>query len=212
MLEHFWAKPLLKILNVKINIVGRENLPKPSCSVLYLFNHSSLLDIPLLLLVAPHIYFGAKASLFKIPVFGWIIRLYGILKIERNKGRKTVSMYKTKAVKRAAKGDSFALAPEGGRRYQKERLSPFKTGPFLLSIFAQIPVVPVVIVGVHQVLPKSALFFSWGRWKSQIQISILPSQSVDGYLEESVTLFKDNVYALMQKEYVKCVQSAIEPI
>lgn len=209
MFEYFWAKPLLYILNVKLSIVGLKNLPKRSQSALYLFNHSSFLDIPLLLLVAPHVYFGAKASLFKVPLLGLAIKLYGSLKIHRNKGKQTINMYKEEASKRARNGDSFALAPEGSRNYNREGLFPFKKGPFLLSFFAQIPVVPVVIIGAHQLLPKSAIFFSWGQWKSQVQISILPSQPVNFYLEENLDQFKEKVKTLMQEEYVRCIHNIL---
>lgn len=212
MFEYFWAKPLLKILNVKLSIVGQENLPKRSQSALYLFNHSSFLDIPLLLLVAPHVYFGAKSSLFKVPVLGLAMQFYGALKIYRNKGKQTVNMYKEEASKRAREGDSFALAPEGGRSYKEGELSPFKKGPFLLSFFAQIPVVPIVIVGSRQLLPKSTIFLSWGQWKSKVKINILPIQPVDFYLEKDLDKFREKVQTLMQEEYVRCVHSDIKPI
>lgn len=212
MFEHFWAKPLLILLNVKLTIKGRDNLPPRSEPVLYLFNHSSFMDIPLLLLIAPHVYFGAKVDLFKVPVLGWAMQLYGALKIYRNKGGKTISMYKTEVSKRAALGDSFALAPEGGRKCTSKDLANFKLGPFLLSFFAQIPVVPVLIIGAHKLLPKSAIFFSWGRWKSNIEIQILPSQPVETYQEEAAGEFRDKIYQLMQENYVKSVQTSIKSI
>lgn len=212
MLEYFWVKPLLMVLNVELIVVGRENLPKRSQSALYLFNHSSFLDIPLLLAVAPHVYFGAKSSLFAIPVFGLAMRLYGVLKIYRNKRGRTVAMYKEEASKRAQQGDSFALAPEGGRHYKKEELSDFKRGPFLLSFFAQIPVVPVVLVGAYQLLPKSSIFLNGGQWKSKVQINILPSQPAEAYSEANLGQFRDEVKLLMQEKYVKCVQNDIKTI
>ncbi|MBE8221739.1 MAG: 1-acyl-sn-glycerol-3-phosphate acyltransferase [Bdellovibrionales bacterium] len=203
--KYFWATPLLKILNVNIIITGEENLPKKSQSTLYLFNHSSLLDIPLVLLVVPHIYFGAKSSLFKIPIFGLAMKLYGALKIYRGRSSQTIDMYKKEASKRAQNGDSFALAPEGGRHYEHGKLADFKKGPFLLSFFSQIPVVPIVITGAHQVLNKSSIFCNWGRWKSNIKISILPSQPVTQYLEEDLGIFKNKVKTLMQEEYARCI-------
>lgn len=212
MLENFWAKPLLVLLNIDLKIKGRENLPLRSKSVLYLFNHSSVMDIPLLLLVTPHVYFGAKASLFRIPIFGWAMKLYGALKIYRMKGKETVTMYKEEASKRAILGDSFALAPEGGRKSTANSLAKFKVGPFLLAFFAQIPVVPVIIIGAQHVLPKSTLFFCWGRWKSTLEIHILPSQAMQNYEESSVEGFRDEVQLLMHAKYVKCVQASIKSI
>lgn len=202
LVKHFWIKILFMTLNIKIQLQGEENLPSPSKSAIYLFNHSSVLDIPILLLVAPHVYFAAKASLFKIPIFSIAMRLYGVLKINRTKGRQTINMYKQEASKRAKNGDSFAMAPEGKRNFDRLNLLPFKIGPFLLSFFAQSPVLPVVIVKTGSTRAKP-VFYDWGSWKNTIIISILKSQSSEAYLLEDIAQFKQKIQILMQEEYTR---------
>ena len=53
------------------------------------------------------------------------------------------------------------MCPEGtrGRDYH---LRPFKKGPFVLAIAAQAPVVPTLVYGALEVMPKGASAFGPG--------------------------------------------------
>lgn len=212
LLQHFWIKILFMTLNIKIKLLGEDNLPSQSQSAIYLFNHSSVLDIPLLLSVTPHVYFAAKSSLFNIPIFGLAIRLYGALKIYRTQAKQTLNMYKQEASKRAKNGDSFALAPEGRRNLDRQNLLPFKVGPFLFSLFSQSPVVPVLIVKTSGTSLQSSTFYNWGSWKTTITISILKNYSPKSYSSEDIHSFKQKIQTLMQEEYTQCIQGGVRSI
>ena len=120
---------------------------------LYTFTHSSQFDILVMYGYSPRSFrFGAKAELMKIPIFGHAVRMAGTLPIARGELSKVIEVYR-QAEKRVANGEAFALAPEGGRRKTKD-IGNFKTGPFIFAINAKMPIVPLVMYGVDEVLAK----------------------------------------------------------
>jgi 1-acyl-sn-glycerol-3-phosphate acyltransferase len=87
------------------------------------------------------------------------------------------------AVSRVAAGESFALAPEGTRA-QKPEIGPFKRGPFEFAIQAQADIVPVVLVGCHEVLPRNSILPNLGVWRRTVHMAIAPRISTQGLTVE----------------------------
>jgi 1-acyl-sn-glycerol-3-phosphate acyltransferase len=166
-----WARITCRTSGVRVIVEGRENIPDEGC--LLLFNHSSFFDIFALAGYVPETRFGAKAELFKIPVFGQTMRAMGTLPIARNNREEVYKIYE-EARARFTKKEMFALSPEGGRFYGAQ-LSAFKAGPFVFAMSAEAPVVPVLILGAYEVLPKGAFLFNQSKWSRTIYIKILPS-------------------------------------
>lgn len=175
-----WSELALKIFNVKVIVHGQENIPEGSC--LFLFNHTSFFDIFAMCAAYSHFRFGAKIELFSIPIFGKAMEKAGALPIARHKRNEVLKVY-DRAAERVARGEKFALSPEGGRSFE-EKLLPFKAGPFLFAINAKMPMVPVVIRGARDVLGKGQLLPSWKKWQSEITVTYLPAVSVLGKTEE----------------------------
>ncbi len=149
-----WCRVNCWMFGVKLRAHGRENLPPGTC--LLLFNHTSFFDIFAIQSMVPDVRFGAKIELFKIPLFGPAMRRIGVLPIARGRLEEVLRVYKA-AESRAAAGERFALAPEGGRNSGDEPLLNFKSGPFLFAVSAQTPIVPVVVHGAREVWPKGHL-------------------------------------------------------
>src|SRR5262249_3071730 len=143
-----WAKPLLWVSGVKLEIRGRENVAQGGKGFLILFNHSSNYDIPVLFCFPRSFRFGAKVELFKIPFFGRAMKMCGVLPIDRGNREKVMQVYEN-AISRVEKGECFALAPEGTRQNQP-RIGSFKRGPFEFALNAKMDVVPVVIAGTYE--------------------------------------------------------------
>ena len=122
---------------------------------IYVANHLGNFDIFALASVLPWVKFVAKAELFRIPFFGLAMRRAGMVPIERANRRSAFGSYES-AVERIRQGASVGVYPEGtrGRAYA---LRPFKKGPFVFAIQAQVPVVPVYIYGVLEVQRKGEL-------------------------------------------------------
>ena len=108
-----WGKINYRAFGVRLSVHGIENIPTEGC--LFLFNHSSFFDIFALCGALPSVRFGAKAELFKIPVFSQAMRMMGTLPIARQKREEVYKVYEE--AKLRLKTEKFALSPEGGRLY-----------------------------------------------------------------------------------------------
>ena len=181
-IQVLWAQVLLKTLFIKVDWETVEgvvpstggNKTNDSEGMVYLFNHVSLLDIPIIVSRYGHLYFAAKKELFAIPIFGWALSLYGVLKINRENRGRTLNMYKEVAQVRIGDGDSFILSPEGGRgEGASGALRPFKLGPFLLATIAKADIQPILIFKADHFLSKKSLFFSFNPHK-RVSCKVLP--------------------------------------
>ena len=180
-------------------VEGLENVPKDR-GFLYLFTHSSHMDVPILFVASPKSFrFGAKSSLFKIPIFGYAIRLSGTLPITREDRTKVMEVYR-EAEELVAKGEAFALAPEGGRRTTDEILE-FKSGPFIFAINAKMPLVPVVLSGVDRCLPKKSLLINKDKWTRQVGVKFLPAIETKDIPLEDVKKLRAQVREKMVTEF-----------
>lgn len=167
-----WATGILKLFNIYVDVIGIENLNDKGGIIL--FNHISLFDIPIMMSVFPKVMrFGAKIELFRIPIFGQALRIVGTLPIARERRAEVMRVY-AEAQSRVENGESFALAPEGGRR-KTPGIGPFKSGPFIFAINAKVPVFPVVIKGAYQILPKGAILPCRDTWSTTVQVVFLPA-------------------------------------
>ncbi len=174
-----WSGVLVKIFGLKVEVVGEENIPDVGC--VFLFNHKSLLDIPLLAFcVKKSFRFGAKAELFKIPVFGFSMKRIGMLPIFRANKKKALGLY-SQSTGRIQDGMSYMLAPESTRS-DSDELMEFKSGPFILAIEAQAPLVGVVIHNTGKILPRKSVFANLKN--TNIKIDILPAYSTNGLTKE----------------------------
>lgn len=122
---------------------------------IFMSNHQSLLDIPALLWTLPgQTRFLAKHSLFRIPIFGWALKLGGFISIDREDRSRARDSF-VAAVERLKSGASTLVFPEGTRS-QDGRLLPFQRGGFLLALKSGLPIVPVGIRGSFEMRPRAA--------------------------------------------------------
>lgn len=199
---YLWSMPLLIASGVKVAVRGAENALGDRKGFLILFNHSSLVDIPVLYAYVPRSFrFGAKIELFKIPFFGKAMELCGVLPIDRRNRSKVMKVYEN-AIARVEKGEAFALAPEGTRQKQAV-LGKFKRGPFEFAINAQMDIVPVILAGAYDVLPKDGFLLGAGKWKNRIILQILPRVSTVGTKIEEAEALVERVHAQMNPVFVQ---------
>ncbi len=158
-LARLWCEWLLKVLGIRIVMVG-NNLPPKGQRYVFMSNHQSQLDIPVLevLLKDYDIRFLAKRSLFKIPFFGWGISALGYIPVEREDPKEGLRSLLA-CLSAVQSGVSLVIFPEGTRSRTGELL-PFKKGGMLIPLKAQVPVCPLAIYGTRNILPKGSLWFS----------------------------------------------------
>ena len=152
LLARLWANSLLWVSRVKITVIGTEKLD-PERSYIYMPNHQSNADIPLLLGRLPvQFRWLAKAELFKIPIFGRAMRGVGYISIDRS-NRKSAFKSLARAARTIRDGTSVLIFPEGTRS-RDGHLLPFKKGGFVLAVDSGVPIVPIIIRGTRDIIPK----------------------------------------------------------
>jgi 1-acyl-sn-glycerol-3-phosphate acyltransferase len=134
----------------KLRVFGLENLPK-SGGVLLASNHQSVLDPVLVAMVLPReMHFMARRSLFRNPIFRAIIVSYNAFAIERD----TADVKGVKeAIARLEAGSILLVFPEGTRTGDGS-IGRMKPGIGMLAERAAVPIVPVLIDGAYEMLPK----------------------------------------------------------
>lgn len=193
---HLWTSTSLAMFGVKLKTIDKQNIPPGNC--LFLFNHTSFFDIFSLFTVVP-VRYGAKIELFSIPFFGQAMKAFGILPIARSNRQEVFKVYE-EVIKDMQPGDRFALSPEGGRN-KEEKLLPFKTGPFVFAIQAKIPVVPVVIRGARDIMPKGSFIPNPWHWTREIEIRFLPPVEAASYNYETRNDLQNQVYSEMKQYF-----------
>lgn len=126
---------------------GLENVPQTG-SVILAGNHTSYLDPPLIIAaVDRHVHFMAKAELFKIPVFGSILRRVQTFPVRRGAADRSAIR---SALELLEKGEAVALFPEGTRSHTGDLLPPQK-GVSSIALRSDAPVIPVGITGTSRI-------------------------------------------------------------
>jgi len=147
-----WASKLLKAAGVRVKTIGFEHVPRDK-PVVYVSNHQSFFDILALSATLPHTFrILAKKELAIIPVFGRAIKAAGHIYIDRQQRQEAFESYERAA--QVIQGGMSAMVFVEGTRSRTGNLLPFKKGPFVLAIAAQVPVLPVYCANTFDILPK----------------------------------------------------------
>ena len=151
-LSRLWARIILWSAFVRVKVEGVARVPADG-PVVFMSNHESWLDIPVLLLAVPgQVRFLAKSSLFSIPFLGWAMRAMGFIPVDRENRRTAIKSFETAAARIRA-GRSVLLFPEETRT-PDGRLLEFQRGGFLIALKAGLPIVPVGLDGARRCMPK----------------------------------------------------------
>ena len=165
-----WARGILFVSRIKVTVNGLANID-PTQSYVYMSNHQSNFDIPVLLAYLPvQFRWLAKAELFKIPIFGRAMRGAGYVKIDRfNQEAAFESL--NEAARKMKNGVSIMIFPEGTRS-RDGNIRSFKKGGFIMALDAAVPIVPVVLKGTWTIMDKSSLRINTGEVSLNIETPI----------------------------------------
>ncbi len=157
-----WARSLLAIAGVKVQVEGLEKLT-PGRSYVFASNHLSYMDTPVILThILADFRFMAKDGLFKIPLLGTHLGQAGHIPVPREDPRAAMKTMTLAANSIRSRGISILIFPEGGRAHDGV-LQPFKDGAAYIAIKAQVPVVPLTIHGTREILAMHSATFHRGR-------------------------------------------------
>jgi len=160
-LARIWGKILLAVSFIRVRGEGLEKLD-PRANYVFVSNHGSYLDIPAILSQVRHQFrFFAKKGLYRIPFLGTHLRRAGHMPVDRSSARASLKTMSDGAKIVAERHISMLLFPEGGRT--AKGLRPFKEGAAYIAIKAGVPVVPMAVVGMRNLLPMGSGYIRSGR-------------------------------------------------
>jgi len=194
-LARLWARILLTISHIPVEIVGRRHVLMDSPQI-FAANHQSDVDTMVALACIPVPFrWIAKKELFNVPLFGAAMRNAGYIPIDRRNHESALKSLED-AAQIIKKGNSVMTFPEGTRS-NNGTIQPFKQGIFHLAIRAGVPIVPVTIIGTAAIMPKRSLKIIPGR----IKLIIGKPVDVSGYTIETRHQLLDEVRNTIMKNY-----------
>lgn len=196
LIARFWGRSILWVSGVDVTLKGIEKLD-PNQPYIYMANHQSNYDIPVLLGKFPvQFRWLAKAELFRIPIFGAAMRRIGYISIDRS-DRKRAFESLNKASQTIRNGTSVMIFPEGTRSYDG-KLKGFKKGGFVLSVDAGVPIVPIIIRGTWSIMPRTRFRIEPGPVIIEIQDPIETRNFTRSTKNQLVTMVRDAMVEKME--------------
>ena len=150
-IAHLWARTLLLLSLSPVTLIDEEKLRLHQTAV-YASNHLSYYDTPVLFARLPFQFrIMAKQALWKIPFIGWYLNRSGQVPVDQSSSRNAVASL-NRCVQTLKSGLPMVIFPEGGRT--RDGLpQPFVSGAAYMAIKAQVPLVPLTLVGTYELLP-----------------------------------------------------------
>lgn len=177
--------------NWNIHIEGRTDLDDRH-PYIFVSNHLSNADIPVISNLPWEMKWIAKKELFSLPFAGWMMRMSGDISVDRSSATKRVGVF-LKCSKYLSRNISVMFFPEGTRS-RTGKLNRFAPGAFDLAIREQVPVVPIVLDGTRECLPKNTWIFKPGV---EVRVKILDPVPVEGLGEEEGKELMNRVHSLI---------------
>lgn len=184
--------------HIKKRIFGKENLQLHSPTIL-IANHSSFLDIMLMMMIHPNAVLMVKKWVYESILFGWAIRYANYVFMEEGSDANAKQLREL-----ANDGYSMVVFPEGTRS-EDQKIHRFHKGAFYLSEQLQLSIQPILIHGAGQASPKHELLIKPGA----LHVKILPpipyndwkwgksfqerTKNISAYFKQQFVLFKQDV-------------------
>lgn len=190
-----WGKFVIRLSGAKVNVIGLENLPKNE-TVVFVSNHQSNFDIPLLLssIDVPK-GFIAKKELETWPVISSWMKLTNCVFMDRVNLRKSAQAI-VEGVKILKSGHSMVIFPEGTRSKGKP-VSEFKGGSFKLATKSKCPIVPLTINGTYKLLEANNNLIKG----ADVELIIHAPIYTNNLNEDELENLPEKVYSIISSKY-----------
>jgi 1-acyl-sn-glycerol-3-phosphate acyltransferase len=195
-----WLKKMMRflffLLGTKVEVAGLQNV-SPGTTYLFMANHVSLLDPPLLVGFIPGTVRGMEAhSHHSWPLYGWVMKRLGNIPIDRESVHKSLASFK-QIVNLLESGRSMIIMPEG-HRTTDGKIKQFKKLPFAMAKQTNSGIIPIGLSGLYQLKRKG----SWIIRPSNIKISFGPEITNEQIASLSIPELRDYV----QNEVAKLIE------
>lgn len=185
---HRWADVVLRLLGIRLVVDGPDTLTGRAPRVV-VANHESALDVVWVARLLPPGPLGiGKKEVIWIPVVNLAWWALGFIRVDRADPARAVAALDGVAARIARERRSLFVAPEGTRS-PDGRMLPFKKGAFHLAIQAQAPVVPLVVHGAFEAMPRRA----WVPRRGVLRVRRLPPIPTAGLTLADVDSLRDRV-------------------
>lgn len=164
-----------------VRVEGRELLPRGPAVLIS--NHQSAMDIVTTMGLFHPFKFVAKASLFRVPMVGWLMSLMKYVPVERGHVHAMERMLED-CRGWLRRGVAVLIYPEGTYAPPGQRL-PFKRGAFRLAIEEHVPVVPVVVEGTTELIEGDG---PWMNPRAHLRVRVLPPLPADSLGSDAMEL------------------------
>ena len=202
-----WDDAWLWLVGIRhVNIF--ESPPDPGRHYVFVANHISYLDIPILLQSVRHQPFRVlgKAELRKVPFFGYIYSRAVILVDRSNPDARSKSV--RQLVRTLERGISVFIFPEGTFNETGRPLKNFYDGAFRIAIETGTPIRPILFLDTFDRMHYSTIF---SLRPGSTRAIFLPEVSVEGLSLADLQTLKDKVYRLMEDKLLQYHASWIQP-
>lgn len=182
----------------KIEVIGADKVKNPRNPYVVVSNHQSMADIPVLSHLPWEMKWMAKKELFSTPFIGWQLKLAGDIPVERENPRDAVRSIRKARAYLSQKCSVMVFAE--GSRSPDGTVRDFLDGAFRLAIDVGVPVLPIVVEGTFNCLPKK----SWKFGKAtDIKIVVLDPIDTSGMKREDIgtlrELVRDTIVSQLSK-------------
>lgn len=190
-----WASFIMKLSGAKIDVKGLENIPKDK-TILFVSNHQSNFDIPLLLscLDVPK-GFIAKKELESWPIVSTWMKHLNCIFMDRSNLRKSAQSI-VEGIKILKSGYSMVIFPEGTRSKGKP-IEEFKSGSFKLATKSKCTIVPLTINGTYKLFEQNNNKIK----AAPVELVIHPAIDVASLSEEELEVLPQTVYEIVKSAY-----------
>lgn len=168
---------------------------EPQRTYMLVSNHESLVDILVLFRLFKDFKWVSKLENFRVPVIGWNMYLNRYIPLKRG-DRESVLEMMAACRQRIGEGSSIMMFPEGTRSTTGV-MRQFKPGAFILAKETDIPIVPIVLRGTANALPKRGFVL---QGKHAISVTVLPEVGLDTVRSLDADQLSDHVRGLMAAE------------
>ena len=197
-LSRFWAEGAMFLWGMHHKNIF-ETPHDTSKQYVFVFNHISYLDIPIILktISKQHFRVLGKASMAKIPVFGFFYRNAAVMVDRKNPHNRAQSLRILKSI--INKNISVVIAPEGTFNMTNKPLKEFYDGAFKIAIETQTPIKPILFLDAYDRMNYKSIFsMNPGRSRAVY----LEEIKVEGLTINDVNMLKEKVFQIMEQKLI----------
>jgi 1-acyl-sn-glycerol-3-phosphate acyltransferase len=204
---HYWDSAWLALVGIHHTNIY-ESTPDPDRQYVFVANHISYLDIPLILKAIHRNSFRilGKAEMTKFPFFGYIYSRAVVLVDRTTETGRSRSVRELKSM--LASDLSVFIFPEGTFNESFRPLANFYDGAFRIAIETGTPVQPILFLDTYDRMNYSSLF---SLRPGSTRAVFLPEIAVDGLTTTDLPLLKSRVYQQMEEGLLRYRASWIRP-